>query len=276
MPKMPTLEEMLKAGVHFGHRTSRWHPKMKPFIFGSRGGVHIIDVEQTQKMLEEALAYASGIVSRGGNVVLIGTKPQIQDLIQKSAEEAGAPYVNTRWLGGTFTNFPEIQKLIKNYLGLIDQRTKGELKKYTKLEQLQFDRKIEELEGKIGGISELKKLPEAIFVLDVRNDKTAIVEAKKRGIKVIGVCDTNVNPTEVDYVIPANDDSIASLRMIAKLMSQALLEGKANKKAVETAVKEKADKKEEVAVAKASQETVEDLDEAMKDQLVKEASESKK
>jgi len=249
---------------------------MKPFIFGSRGGVHIIDVEQTQKMLEEALAYASGIVSRGGNVVLIGTKPQIQDLIQKSAEEAGAPYVNTRWLGGTFTNFPEIQKLIKNYLGLIDQRTKGELKKYTKLEQLQFDRKIEELEGKIGGISELKKLPEAIFVLDVRNDKTAIVEAKKRGIKVIGVCDTNVNPTEVDYVIPANDDSIASLRMIAKLMSQALLEGKANKKAVETAVKEKADKKEEVAVAKASQETVEDLDEAMKDQLVKEASESKK
>lgn len=274
MPKIPSLEEMLKAGVHFGHRTSRWHPKMAPFIFGVRGGVHIIDVEKTQDMLEDTLEYVKGLVSRGGTVLFIGTKKQVTDVVQNSAEACGMPYINNRWLGGTYTNFSEIQKLIKTYLDLKDKREKGELKKYTKLEQLQFDRKIDELDEKIGGISILKKLPDAMFVFDVYNEKTAIHEAKKSGIKVIAVCDTNINPTDIDKVIPANDDSIKSLEMIGKLVAEAVNEGKKAPKVKEAP--KAAKKADDVDVTSESKETVEDLDDELKDKLAREREESLK
>lgn len=199
MPNIPTLEDLLKAGVHFGHQTSRWHPKMQKYIFGDRQGVHIIDIEQTQVMLEKALHYVEETLANGGNLIVVGTKSQAQAVVEKYALDAGIPYVNTRWLGGTITNFSEIQRLVKTFLDLQDKRDKGELRKYTKLEQLQFDRKIEELDGKIGGLSTLKKLPEAVFIVDIKHDKTALMEARKRGLKIIALCDSNTNPEMVDF-----------------------------------------------------------------------------
>lgn len=279
MPKIPTLLDMLKAGVHFGHRTSRWHPKMAPYIFGVRGGVHIIDIEKTQAELEKTLHYVEELTARGGNIIFISTKGQLHNLVEKYAKEAGVPYVNTRWLGGTFTNFAEIEKLIKNYLDLKDKREKGELKKYTKLEQLQFDRKIEELEEKIGGISELKKLPNAVFVLDIRHDKTAVMEALKTGMKIIGVCDTNVNPSRVDYVIPANDDSVQSLTMITRLVAEAARIGIARAKAAprqSEANSKKPVAKPEVKVSDSANEKVQDLDDKIKDELAQKERDAKK
>lgn len=275
MPKIPTLLELLKAGVHFGHRTSRWHPKMAPYIYGVRNGVHVIDIEQTQKQLEKALSYIEELSAKGGTVMFVATKTQLQDLVERYAKEASAPYVNTRWLGGTFTNFSEIEKLIKSYLDLKDKREKGELKKYTKLEQLQFDRKIEELDEKIGGISTLKKLPEAIVVLDVRHDKTAVMEARKRGVKVIALCDTNINPKYADIAIPANDDSIQSATLLMRLLAEAVKVGRARAKT--TADRKAQSKKDhEPAVSATSKETVEELDDAMKEQLAREKAESTK
>lgn len=276
MPKIPALLEMLKAGVHFGHRTSRWHPKMAPFIFGVRGGIHVIDIEKTQKELERILAYVEELTARGGNIMFVSTKSQLHDMVEKFAKEAGVPYVNTRWLGGTLTNFSEIEKLIKNYLDLKDKREKGELKKYTKLEQLQFDRKIDELDEKIGGISELKKVPNTIFVLDIRHDKTAVMEAKKIGIKVIGICDTNVNPANIDYVIPANDDSIKSLTMMTRLIAEAAKVGRARAKTVSQERQKGGHKTADVKVTESSKETVEELDDKIKEELARQKAESKK
>jgi small subunit ribosomal protein S2 len=270
---------MLKAGVHFGHRTSRWHPKMGPYIFGSRSGVHIIDVEKTSAILEKTMKMIEELVARDGVVMFVGTKKQATDLVEKVARDCGMPFVNTRWLGGTFTNFTEIQRLVRKFIDLKDKREKGELKKYTKLEQLMFDREIEELEGKIGGLGDFKKLPEAIFVLDIRHDKTAVEEARKRGVKVIGICDTNVNPDLADVIIPANDDSIGSLTLITKLIGEAVKAGKAKAKTMAADVAAKAAQakapkvEEEVDVAEEAKEAVLDLDIKMKEQLAREEQE---
>lgn len=269
---LPTVKDLLEAGVHFGHRTEHWHPKMKPYIFGAKNNVHIIDVVQTNEALENITKYVSGLVARGGRVMFISTKPQLQPIAQKYAEACKMPFVTERWLGGTFTNFVEIKRLIDNYLDLKDKREKGELKKYTKLEQLQFDRRIDELDKKIGGISDLKKLPDAVFVLDVRFDKTAITEATKRGVNVIAICDTNVNPEPIDMVIPGNDDSIASVTLLARVISDAVNAGRAQAKA---SLEVAADDADDVAVTVASKETVEELDDKMKEELAKEIVESK-
>lgn len=271
MVKIPSLEELLKAGVHFGHRTSRWHPKMNQYIFGARSGVHVIDVEKTQEILERVTQQVQNIVANGGTIWFIGTKQQAQDIVEKYGTEAKTPFVNRRWLGGTFTNFEEIRKLSRKYLDLKDKNAKGELKKYTKLEQLQFGRLIEELEGKIGGIANAADLPEAIFILDVRTDKTAAVEARKRGIKVFAICDTNVNPGLVDVVIPANDDSVKALALITRLMAEAVTAGRAQQKAAPakqaaqpTAIAT------DVEVSSKSQSTVEELDIEMNEKLAQE------
>ncbi|MBT4857502.1 30S ribosomal protein S2 [Candidatus Uhrbacteria bacterium] len=234
---LPTLTDLLKAGVHFGHRTSRWHPAMRQYIFGVRNGVHVIDIEQTRAQLEKAMAEIEEIVAKGGKIMLIGTKPQVQDMVEKYATECGMPYVCGRWLGGTFTNFEEIHKLVKQYLDLIDKRKKGELKKYTKLEQLQFDRKIDELDEKIGGLTTLTRLPEAVFVFDMRYDKTAVTEASKTGLKVFGLCDTNVSPALADVVIPGNDDAMSSLTLMGKLVMEAVKVGVARSKQTKAAAK---------------------------------------
>jgi small subunit ribosomal protein S2 len=227
MPNLPSLADMLKAGMHFGHSTSRWHPKMREFIFGSRQGVHIIDLEKSQAQLESALAAAKGIAERGGTILFVGTKPQAKKYVQASADACEMPYIINRWLGGTLTNFGQIKKTLKRMKMLKDQRDKGELKKYTKKEQLMITREIEDMEHKLGGMQNVTRVPDAIFIVDVRTEKTALKEAIARGIPVIALCDTNVNPRGVTHVIPGNDDATKTIELVAHLMSDAIKEGKA-------------------------------------------------
>lgn len=226
--KTPSLKELLEAGAHFGHQASRWHPKMADYIFGTRSGIHVINLERTQKELENALNEVKDIAAKGGTVLFIGTKSQAKKYVREAAEACGMPHVTERWLGGTLTNFKQIRDTVDRYLKLKEQQEKGELDKYTKLERLMISREVEEYDEKVGGIATLKKKPDAVFVTDVRFDKTAVMEANVCGIRVIGVCDTNVNPTRIDRVIPMNDDAIRSIELVTGLMAEAVKEGKAN------------------------------------------------
>lgn len=229
MTQLPNLVEMLKAGVHFGHRVSRRHPKMDPFIFGEKQGVSIINLEETTKRLKESLDFAREVVAQGGIILFLGTKKQAQSIIKKYAEEAGMPYVIERWLGGTLTNFRVISKIIKKYKNLKEKKSKGELEKYTKKEQLEFQREIERLEKMVGGIENLDRIPEAIFILDIRKEDTAIKEANRKKVPIIAVCDTNTNPELIDYPIPANDDATKSIELLVKLVAETIKEGKSKK-----------------------------------------------
>ncbi|MEK9130906.1 MAG: 30S ribosomal protein S2 [Patescibacteria group bacterium] len=276
MPNVPQLEEMLQAGVHFGHRSSRWHPKMQPYIFGVRNGVHITNLEETQKSLATALNFVAQVAARGSMVLFVGTKPQARGIIKKSAEEVGMPYITNRWLGGTLTNFGEIKRLIKKFLDLKDKEAKGELKKYTKKEQLWFSRDIEDMDRKVGGIQSMLSSPEAVFIVDIKAEKTALNEARQKGIKVIAMVDTNVNPTYVDFPIPANDDGVKSIELITRRLVEAIKEGKVN--AVKAAATAKADKEkdEEEAKLKAeAQAAVENLDDKIAEELAEEKTKEK-
>lgn len=217
---------MLQAGVHFGHQTSKWHPKMRKFIFGSRQGIHIINLEETQKALDAALGFAKKVSNRGGVILFVGTKKQASAIVEKAAQKCAMPYVNQRWLGGTLTNFASIAAQIRKFKDLKRKHEKGELAKYTKFEQLKIGEQIKLLDGKVGGMQELTRIPDAVFILDVKKDKTALSEAVKRGVKVIAVCDSNVDPSEIDYPIPANDDAVKAIDMIANLMADAVNEGR--------------------------------------------------
>jgi len=223
---LPTVEEMLKAGMHFGHRTSKWHPKMEPFIFTSRNGVHIIDLTKTKKLLAEALDYIKQSVGQGKVILLVGTKMQVKEEIKKTALTTGLPYVAEHWLGGTLTNFAVIKNLIKKYKDLAEKRQMGKLDKYTKKERLEFDRKIAKLEVSVGGLVSLAKLPDVIFIWDIKKEKTALAEAKKKDIPIIAICDTNVDCSEVDHIIPANDDATKGVKLIIGLIKEAIEEGK--------------------------------------------------
>ena len=227
MPKMPELQELLKCGVHFGHQSSRWHPKMEPYIYGVRNGIHIIDLEKTVRHMERALSFAKSIAARGGVILFVGTKEQAQEIVKKYAEDCGMPYVNQRWLGGLLTNFPVVLKLIKKYNDLKMKQQTGKLAKYTKKEQVYFDKQIVKMDNNIGGIAKLDKLPDAIFILDLKKEKTSFLEAVARNVPIIAVCDTNVNPADVGYPIPANDDATKSIDILFRLMSEAIKEGKA-------------------------------------------------
>ena len=266
--KIPSSLEMLKAGVHFGHQSSKWHPKMKPFIFGERGGVHIINVEKTAEKLDIALNYVTNTVARGGSILFVGTKRQAQDVVAKYAMDCGMPFVNARWLGGTLTNYAQLQRLIKHYLDLKDKREKGELKKYTKLEQLQFDREIAELDEKIGGLSTLTRVPDALFILDARHEKTAVREARAMKVPMIALVDSNVNPTGIEYVIPGNDDAVNSIDLIAKLVAGAVKEGKTKAASeAQAAAQVRKAMEEEVRVSAESKEVVDELDNKIKEEL---------
>ena len=217
---------MLQAGVHFGHQTSKWHPKMKKFIFGDRNGIHIINLEETQKALDAAMAFAKRTALRGGTVLFVGTKKQAAPLVEAAAKSCGMPFVTKRWLGGTLTNFTSIAQSIRKLKDMKRRQEKGELGKYTKFEQLKMGEEIELLEDKVGGVQELTRIPDVLFILDIRKDKTALEEAMRRGVKVIAVCDTNVDPTDVDYPIPANDDAVKAIELIVNKMADAIKEGK--------------------------------------------------
>jgi small subunit ribosomal protein S2 len=226
MVKLPTIEEMLKAGMHFGHRTSKWHPKMEPFIFTSRNGVHVIDLTKSQKMLGQSLELIKKLTGENKLILFVGTKTQVKKPLKKMCEETGMPYVSEKWMGGTLTNFVIIRKLIKKYKDLLDSKITGKLEKYTKKEKLEFDREIATLETKVGGLVNLNRLPDIIFIWDIKTEKTAMAEARKKNIPIIAICDTNVNPTEVNYVIPSNDDATKTIKLVLNLIKEAVMEGK--------------------------------------------------
>ena len=222
--KLPILniEEMQIAGLHFGHRVSRLHPKMKPYVSGIKNNVHIIDLEKTGKELQKALAFITGLAKDGKTILFVGTKIQIKQFVKSNAELAGMPYVIERWLGGTFTNFETILKRVQYFKELESKKATGGLEKYTKKERSMFDKELEILRKKFEGIKQLTKLPEAVFILDVRKDITCAREAKRKGIKIVGVIDTNVDPGLADYPIPANDDAISSIKYILEKVSELL------------------------------------------------------
>jgi len=226
MVKMPTLEEMLKAGVHFGHQKSKWHPKMKPFIFTEKNGVHVINLEETQKQLELALQYVKETVSAGGTVLFVGTKKQAQQIVKDSAIACGSPFIVSRWLGGTLTNSSSVLGLAKKLRKFKEEVASGEVTKYTKKEQLNITREIVRLDEVVGGIEKLERIPDVIFIVDIKNEKTAVQEALRRGVPVIAICDTNVNPELVTLPIPANDDATNSIKLVVELMAAAVKDAK--------------------------------------------------
>lgn len=242
----PTLEELLEAGVHFGHMSSRWNPKMQPYLFTVRNRVHLINLDKTLEKLKVALDYVKDIASRGETILFVGTKRQAKTEVKKAAESCSMPYVTIRWLGGTFTNFKTIQKTIRKLEKLQKLRESEDFAvKYIKKERLMIEREITKLENLFSGIKSMKKLPEAIFVVDIMHDKIAVKEAKKVGIKVIGLVDSNTDPRPVDYLIPSNDDAIKAIALMVNLIAQAVNDGKANPQVqvAETAPAEKGKEK---------------------------------
>ncbi len=222
----PTLLELLKSGVHFGHQTSRWHPRMQPFIFTSRNGIHIINLEKSLEHIKSAQAFLREVAASGGSVIFIGTKRQAKEIIRQHAEASGALFITERWLGGLFTNFSIVSRLVQRLRKLTDDRKSGNLEKYTKKERLRFDEEITKLEKLVGGIRELRRLPQAVFVVDIKTEKTAVREARKIGIPIVAMVDTNTDPEGITYPIPANDDATKSIELVTRLMADALKEGR--------------------------------------------------
>ena len=221
---------MFKAGAHFGHRTNRWHPKMKPFIFSSKKGIYLIDLTKTQEMLEKALEYMEKLVKEEKTILFVGTKNQVKKPLKAMAEATAMPYVVGKWLGGYLTNFAVVRRSIKKYQDLLSQRDLGKLDKYTKKEQLNIDREIKRLEARVGGLANLTKLPDALFIWDLKKEETAVAEARNKNIPIIGVCDTNVNPELLNYPIPANDDASKTVKVILDAIQKTIIEARAEKK----------------------------------------------
>lgn len=211
------VKEMLMAGVHFGHKKSNWNPKMKSYVFGLKNNIYIIDLEKTIEQLGKALDFIKETVKKGGKILMVGTRPQCQQLVEKAAKNSKMPYVVFRWIGGLLTNFQIIRKRVEYLIDLEKKKKSGEFTKYTKKEQLNFDREIEKLKKKFEGIKDLEKLPEAILVLSVKEQMTAIREAKRKNIPIVALADTDSDPSLVDYPIPSNDEAISALEfMISK------------------------------------------------------------
>jgi small subunit ribosomal protein S2 len=221
-----SMKQLLEAGVHFGHQTRRWNPKMKRFIFGERNGIYIIDLQQTLARIETAYTFVRDVTAKGGTVLFIGTKKQAQDPIEQYAEKCGMPFINERWLGGMLTNFQTMNKRVGKMLDLERQRNSGEFAAMPKKEALLKTRELDKLERYLGGIRHMDKLPQAVFVLDTKKEHIAVTEANKLGIPVVAVVDTNCDPDVIDYVIPGNDDAIRSGTLLCRVISDAVIEGK--------------------------------------------------
>ena len=221
-----SMKQLLEAGVHFGHQTRRWNPKMAEYIFTERNGIYIIDLQKTVKKLDEAYDFIKEIAAEGGEVLFVGTKKQAQDAIKEEAQRCGMHFVNARWLGGMLTNYRTIKTRIARLEQLNKMKEDGTFDLLPKKEVAKYELEIEKLEKYIGGITEMKKQPAAMFIVDPRKEKIAVAEAKKLGIPVIAIVDTNCDPDDVDYVIPGNDDAIRAVKLIAETMANAILEGK--------------------------------------------------
>ena len=221
-----SIDEMSKAGLQFGHKKSRVHPRMKPYLFGVRNTIFIIDLEKVVDKFQAALDYMQTMVAEGKTIVIVGTKTQFKKAVKAVALETGMPYVSERWLGGTFTNFKIIKKRIDYYKELERKTAAGEFEKYTKKEQAGIQKEIKVLEKKLGGIKSMEKMPEAVFVVDMKKDKLAVKEALENGVKVVGIADVNIDPELASYSIIANDDSVSSVGYILEKVKEAILEGK--------------------------------------------------
>jgi small subunit ribosomal protein S2 len=236
-----TLLELLKSGAHFGHTTSKWNPKMKPYIFTTRNNIHILDLEKTKQSLASAANFAKQTARMGGTILFVGTKKQSKEIIKSAAVACSMPYVNIRWLGGSFTNFRTIQKTIRKLEKIESLKASGELEgHYTKKERLLIEREASKLNKLFEGILNLKKLPEAIFVTDVKHDDIAVKEALKSKVKIIGIVDTNSDPSNLDYPIPANDDATKAIELIVNYISEAITEGRQAQTTVKTEDKQEA------------------------------------
>ena len=222
-----TMKELLEAGVHFGHQVRRWNPKMKEYIFGERNGIYIIDLQKTQRMFRDAITFVTNMIAedRGKTVLFVGTKRQAQDAIREEAERCGMYYVNQRWLGGLMTNFQTVQKSIKRLKDLEAMQTDGRYEKLTKKERIKLDRERESLNKNLSGIKSMNRLPDAVFIIDVRKEEIAVAEANRLGIPIVAVVDTNCSPEGIDHVIPGNDDALRAVRLFTSRISDAILEG---------------------------------------------------
>ena len=227
MPQI-TMRQMLEAGVHFGHQTRYWNPKMAPYIFGARGKIHIINLEKTVPLFNDAMNFISSVAQKRGTILFVGTKRSARDPIKEEAERCGMPYMTQRWLGGTLTNFATVKKSVARLKELEAAETDGTFEKLVKHEVLGLRREREKLDASLGGIKDMNRLPDALFVIDIGHEDIAIKEAKKLGIPVIGIVDTNHSPLGIDYVIPGNDDSAKAVALYARAVADAVLEGKAN------------------------------------------------
>jgi small subunit ribosomal protein S2 len=221
-----SMRQMLEAGVHFGHQTRFWNPKMAPFIFGERNKIHIINLEKTQPLYSEAASFVKSVIADGGTVLFVGTKRSAREAVQKEALRSGQPFVNQRWLGGMLTNFKTIRQSIKRLAEITDLATSGALDKRGKKEATQLRREMDKLERSLGGIKHMESLPDAMFVVDVGHEKIAIHEAKKLGIPVVAIVDTNCSPDGIDYVVPGNDDAMRAIQLYATGMADAVIEGR--------------------------------------------------
>src|SRR5512132_3328776 len=222
------MKELLEAGVHFGHQVRRWNPKMKEYIFGERNGIYIIDLQKTQRMFRDAIGFVTNAIAedRGKTVLFVGTKRQAQDAVREEAERCGQYYVNQRWLGGLLTNFQTVQKSIKRLKDLEAMQTDGRYEKLTKKERIKLDREREGLNKNLSGIKSMSRLPDVVFIIDVRKEEIAVAEANRLGIPIVAVVDTNCSPEGIDHVIPGNDDALRAIRLFASRIADAIIEGR--------------------------------------------------
>jgi small subunit ribosomal protein S2 len=225
LPDTVNIKELLEAGAHFGHQTSRWHPRMKKYIFTKRNGIHIIDLEQTAVMLDKACDFVKQTVAEGGKILFVGTKKQAQSIVEEEAKRCGMYYISQRWIGGVLTNFTTIQGRIDHLVRLEDQQARGDFARLPKKEAMKLVEEIERLNKNMGGFKEMTSLPDAIFIIDPSKEDIALAEAHRVGIPVVAIVDTNCNPDEIDYPVPANDDAIRAIKLITSKITDAVIEG---------------------------------------------------
>jgi small subunit ribosomal protein S2 len=233
-----TIKQLLEAGVHFGHQTRRWNPAMEPYLYGERGGIHIIDLRKTADLIEEAFTFVRETVANGGTVLFVGTKKQVQAAVAEEATRAGMPYVNYRWLGGMLTNFQTIKKRIAYMKELERMDSSGEMEGLPKKERLRLRRELEKLQRNLGGVADLQRTPQAVFIVDTNIEHIALGEAKRLKIPVIALCDSNSDPSDVEFVVPGNDDAVRSAQLVASVIADACVAGRQKVDEAELAAKE--------------------------------------
>ena len=247
-----SMKQLLEAGVHFGHQTKRWNPKMKEYIFGERNGIYIIDLQKSLKLFKNAVQFISDLSAQGKAVLFLGTKRQAQEVVQEEARRCGMYFVNQRWLGGLLTNFATIQKSIKRFRELEAMQTNGQYELLSKKEVARLERERKKLEKNLSGIKEMTQLPDALFVIDTKKEAIAVQEARKLGIPIVGVADTNCDPDEIDYIIPGNDDALRAIRLIAGTIAQAFLDGRAVYEAQQKELAEQMEKQRQIQAQQAA------------------------